>query len=52
MFLTDILPSLAVVVSVGLVFGILLALFIRFLGVQEDEKTKKIRDSKIYFEIQ
>ena len=43
--LTDILSALAVVVSVGLFLGILLALFIHFLGIREDEKTKKIRDA-------
>lgn len=42
--LTNVLTALIVVVSVGLLFGILLALFIHFFGVEEDEKTKKIRD--------
>lgn len=41
--LIDILTAFAVVVSVGLFFGILLALFIHFFGIEEDEKTKQIR---------
>lgn len=41
----DILTALAVVVSVGLLLGILLALFIHFFGIEEDEKTKKVRDA-------
>jgi len=41
--LTDILTAFAVVVAVGLLFGILLALFIRFFGVEENEKEKRIR---------
>lgn len=41
--LIDVLTALAVVVSVGLFFGILLALFIRLFGVEEEEITKKIR---------
>ncbi len=39
----DILTALAVVVSVGLLFGILLALFVHFFGVEEDETAKKVR---------
>lgn len=41
--LIDVLTALAVVVSVGLVFGVLLALFVYWFGIEEDEKTKKIR---------
>ena len=41
----DVLTALAVVVAVGLLFGILLALFIHFFGIEEDEKTKKIREA-------
>ena len=41
----DILTALAVVISVGLLFGILLALFIHFFGIEEDEKKKKVRDA-------
>lgn len=41
----DVLTAFAVVVSVGLVFGILLALFIHLFGIEEDEKTKKIREA-------
>ena len=41
--LIDILTAMAVVVSVGLLFGILLALFIRFFGIEDDKKTKAIR---------
>ena len=39
----DILTALAVVVSIGLLFGILLALFVHFFGVEEDKTAKKIR---------
>ena len=39
----DVLTALAVVVSVGLLFGILLALFIHLFGVEEDQKTQQIR---------
>ena len=39
----DVLTALAVVVAVGLLFGILLALFIHLFGVEEDAKTKQIR---------
>lgn len=42
--LIDVLTALAVVVSVSLVLGILLALFISFFSVKEDEKEKKIRE--------
>ena len=41
----DILTALAVLVSVSLLLGILLSLFIRWFGVEEDEKKKKIRDA-------
>ncbi len=41
--LIDILTALIVLVSVGLIFGIILALFTRFFGVEEDKKTKEIR---------
>lgn len=41
--LIDVLTALAVVASVGLIFGILLALFVHWFGIEEDEKTKKIR---------
>ena len=41
--LIDVLTALAVVASVGLLFGILLAVFLHLFGVEEDEKTKKIR---------
>lgn len=41
--LIDVLTALAVVASIGLVFGILLALFVHWFGVEEHEKTKKIR---------
>ena len=41
--LTDILTALAVVASVGLIFGILLALIVHWFGVEEDEKAKRIR---------
>ena len=39
----EILTSLAVVVAVSLVLGILLALCMRFFGIEEEEKTKNIR---------
>ncbi len=42
--LIDVLTALAVVVSVSLFLGILLALFINFFTVKEDEKEKKIRE--------
>ena len=42
--LIDILTSLAVVVAVSLVLGVLLALFINFFAVPENEKAKKIRE--------
>ena len=41
--LIDILTALATLVAVGLLFGIILALVIRFFGIEEDEKTKEIR---------
>lgn len=41
--LNDIFTALIVVSLVGLVFGILLALVIRFFGVEDDERTKSIR---------
>ena len=40
----DVLTALAVVVAIGLFFGILLAVFVRLFGVEEDEKQKKIRE--------
>ncbi len=40
----DVLTAFAVVVSVGLLLGILLALFIHFFGIEEDEKEKQIRE--------
>lgn len=43
--LIDVLTALAVVASIGLLFGILLALFVHFFGVEENEKTKQIRDA-------
>ena len=42
--LNDVLTALAVVASVSLVLGILLALFINLFYVAEDEKEKKIRE--------
>lgn len=39
----DVLTAFAVVVAVGLLFGILLALFIHLFGIEEDEKAKEIR---------
>ena len=39
----DILTAFAVVVAVGLFFGILLALFRKLFGIEDDEKTKKVR---------
>ena len=41
--ITDISKALIVLILVGLVFGVLLALFIGLFGVEEDEKKKKIR---------
>ena len=41
----DVLTAFAVVVAVGLLFGILLALFVHLFGVEEDEKAKKIREA-------
>lgn len=43
--LIDILTALAVVLSVGILFGVLLALFIHFFGAEEDERVKEIRDA-------
>lgn len=43
--LIDILTALIAVVSVSFVLGIVLALFIHFFGVKEDEKTKRIREA-------
>ena len=40
----DVLTALIVVAAVGLLFGILLALFIHLFGVEEDEKFKKVRE--------
>ncbi|MBE6836885.1 MAG: RnfABCDGE type electron transport complex subunit B [Ruminococcus sp.] len=42
--LIDILTALVVVVLVGLFFGILLALFVHFFGIEEDETVKRIRE--------
>ncbi len=42
--LIDILYAFAVVVAVGLLFGILLALITHFFGIEEDETAKKIRE--------
>ena len=39
----DVLTALVVVAAVGLIFGILLALFGHFFGVEENENTQKIR---------
>lgn len=39
----DVLTALAVVASVGLLLGILLALFIHLFGIEDDEKTKAVR---------
>ena len=41
--LPDVLIALAIVASIGLLLGILLALFIKFFGIEEDEKAKNIR---------
>jgi RnfABCDGE-type electron transport complex B subunit len=41
--LTNVLTALAVVVSVGAFFAILLAVFTELFGVEENEKTKQIR---------
>ena len=43
--LVNVLIALAVVVAVGLFFGILLALFIHLFGIEEDEKVKQIREA-------
>ena len=43
--LTNILTALAVLTTLGLFFGVLLALVIRFFGIEEDEKTKRIRNA-------
>ena len=42
--LIDVLTALAAVVGVGLLFGILLALFIHLFGIEEDPKIQQIRD--------
>ena len=39
----DVLIALAVVVAVGLIFGILLVVFTHFFGIEEDKLTKEIR---------
>ena len=39
----DVLTALVVVAAVGLIFGILLALFGHFFRVEENENTQKIR---------
>jgi RnfABCDGE-type electron transport complex B subunit len=44
MWYLDILTAFAVVSVVGLFFGILLAVFIRFFGIEEDEREVKIRE--------
>ena len=41
--LINILTAICVVAAVGLFFGVLLALFIRFFGIEENKKTKEIR---------
>ena len=41
--LKEALIAVAVVGAVSLVLGILLALFIRFFGIEEDKKVKEIR---------
>ena len=43
--LNSVLTALIVVVSVGLFFGILLALFIHLFGIEEDEKIKQLRSA-------
>ena len=42
--ITDILIALAVVASIGLLMGILLALVSRFFGLPENKKLKQIRE--------
>lgn len=42
--LIDILKAFAVVASVGLILGIILALVTRFFGIEDDPKKKQIRD--------
>ena len=42
--LNDILTAAAVVGSLGLILGILLALFIRFFGIEEDKRIAEIRE--------
>ena len=41
----DILTAFAVVVSIGVLFGILLALFIHLFGIEDDPKTKKLKSA-------
>ena len=41
--LIDVITAFAVVVAVGLLFGILLAIVSKFFGVEEDETAKKLR---------
>ncbi len=43
--LIDVLTAFAVVVSVGLIFGILLSVAVHLFAIDENEKTKKIRDA-------
>ena len=40
--LNDILTALAAVALLGLLLGILLAVFIRYFGIEEDKKVKKM----------
>ncbi len=40
----DVLTAFAVVVSVGLIFGILLAVMVHLFGVKEDETKEKLRE--------
>ena len=42
--LIDVITAFAVVVAVGLLFGILLAIVSKFFGVEEDETAKKLRE--------
>lgn len=39
----DVLTAVAVVAAIGLALGVLLALFIRFFGIEDDEKVKNIK---------
>ena len=42
---TDILTALGVVASIGLILGILLALVIKFFGIEEDKRVAEIREN-------